>query len=749
MFGSNSKVWVVGLFVALGLLSWALFRNFEAPWIDGVGIDFNGACWSQSAHNTMRAGLLATRGVPSAFYFGPLPIPPSGYYTHHPPLLSLMLAGMFAVLGEKEWVARLLPITFSLVGVVLLWAIIKDCAGSRAATFGALLFAVMPMELVYGRMVNFEPVNLVWMLGGLFCLRRWEQTGERGWRNWMLAAFVLSLWTAWLGYMFVLILSVHFFTTRHKRDPRLALLLLGLCVASIVLFMLQIHWVQPNAWQDCVAAVRRWISRKGWHGSNVTWNDWGWWISRTLVIRIHPMAWALAVIGGVWLLRYQRKDEPLRWLGWVALCFVVLSAFYVVVFRRASYIHPYAQFYFIVPVAIAGGIAVEALARWCESQSSCARAAGFVAIVGVYAWLVFSGERQGLVLYRHFRILDPNKPEPASLILELSRVINERFPEDTTVICNFFVDYQPQLEYYAQRTILSSKSPAEWTDATSEAELFSKLRWRKLHRRRNLKADERTNVTEGAKNTQVGGVIWLGEPGAKKILAALPAGLREQINVQGIPFCFWTPVVSPKLVALTFDDGPYGEATNQILDILKEERVHATFFLLGINVEKYPAITKRIVNEGHVIGNHSYAHSHLLGYMPTADFQADVRHAENSIVSATGLHPHYYRPPWGWHTPSMDEQLKDMGYVVILWDLGAKDYDQGTSPETIVEEVINNTLSGKKREQVILLHDGRDVQIAYPRQNVIQALPRIIDQLKARGYEFVTVEQITHQSPYR
>ncbi len=97
----------------------------------------------------------------------------------------------------------------------------------------------------------------------------------------------------------------------------------------------------------------------------------------------------------------------------------------------------------------------------------------------------------------------------------------------------------------------------------------------------------------------------------------------------------------------------------------------------------------------------------------------------------------------------MDEQLKDMGYVVILWDLGAKDYDQGTSPETIVEEVINNTLSGKKREQVILLHDGRDVQIAYPRQNVIQALPRIIDQLKARGYEFVTVEQITHQSPYR
>ena len=73
--------------------------------------------------------------------------------------------------------------------------------------------------------------------------------------------------------------------------------------------------------------------------------------------------------------------------------------------------------------------------------------------------------------------------------------------------------------------------------------------------------------------------------------------------------CFWFHhhAVSPKLAALTFDDSPYGEATNQILDILKKERVYATFFLVGINVEKDPVITKRIVNEGHVIGNHSYS----------------------------------------------------------------------------------------------------------------------------------------------
>jgi peptidoglycan/xylan/chitin deacetylase (PgdA/CDA1 family) len=207
-------------------------------------------------------------------------------------------------------------------------------------------------------------------------------------------------------------------------------------------------------------------------------------------------------------------------------------------------------------------------------------------------------------------------------------------------------------------------------------------------------------------------------------------------------------VASPKLVALTFDDGPYGEATNQILDILKKERVFATFFLLGINVEKYPAITKRIVNEGHVIGNHSYSHSNLLSKMPTADFQADVRHAENLIVSATGLRPRYYRPPYNNHTPSIDQQLKDMGYFVVLWDVGTTDYDQGTSSETIVEEIVRKTLKGKKHQHIILLHDGRDVQIGYPRQNVTQALPQIIGQLKERGYRFVTVEQIIHQSPY-
>jgi hypothetical protein len=129
--------------------------------------------------------------------------------------------------------------------------------------------------------------------------------------------------------------------------------------------------------------------------------------------------------------------------------------------------------------------------------------------VAVYGWLVFSGESQAIVLNRPFRILDWSKPEPASLVPELGRMINKKFPEGTTVFCNFFAHYGLQFEYYAQRTILS---PDEWP-----------------------------KVTEGADNTPIGGVVWLGKPDAKEIRAAVPAGSREEINVRGIPFYFWKP----------------------------------------------------------------------------------------------------------------------------------------------------------------------------------------------------------------
>jgi len=510
MFASNSKVWVLGLFVALAILSWDLFHDFTAPWT--TIIDFNGAWWSQSAHNTLRAGLRATGGVPLG-YLGPLPIPPSSYYTHHPPLLSLMLTGMFALFGEKEWAARLLPITFSLVSVVLLWALVRECVGSRAATFSALLFAATPMELVYGRMVNFEPINLAWMLGGLLCLQRWEKTSEPHWRNLMIIAFVLALWTAWLGYIFVLVVCLYLLISPRKRNPRLALLLLGLSLFSIILFLLHIRLVRQDAWQNLMDAFNYRLALTNASGIKVTWAGWTLRMRDTLTSHILPFSWALGVLGTVWMIQRWKADESLRWLGWAALCFFAQSTFYIIFFPNASYVHAYAAFYLTLPIAMMGGVAIEFFLRWCEAHSTRWRIAGLAMAAAICVFQVFTGQRQALALNRPEHILGRGN-QPADVIPELGRLMHEKFPEGTTIISNTRASSSPQLMYYAHcRPYLKPIATADdWAKAVKDSDI-----------------------------APVGCVIWLEKANAREILAVLPPGSGEQINVRGIPFCFWKP----------------------------------------------------------------------------------------------------------------------------------------------------------------------------------------------------------------
>jgi len=505
---SSSGWWLLGLLVALGILGRGLLRDVASPWTDNI--DANGACWSQSAHNTLRAGLKATAGVPSAFYFGSPPIPPDGYYTHHPPLLSLMLTGMFALCGEKERVARALPIAFSLCGLVLLWRLVRKCAGARTAAFSAVLFAAMPMELHYGRMVNFEPIDLVWMLGALECLRLLERTGAKRWRWLMSAALVLALWTAWLGYLFVLTLAVHFGFSRESGNRRFAVLLLALAVVSFGLFLLHVTRVQPGAWADMLASFKM---RMAASGEPVPWADWAARITGTLRTHIQPVAWLLGIAGGGVVMLRRKNDVALRWLGWAALCFFGLSAFYVTVFRNASSVHDYASFYFTVPVAMMAGVALDSLIAWSESRGACMKRTLFAAVIAVCAFLVFSGERQALALRKQFRILDTGKEESVSLIPELGRAIRGRFPEDTAVICNFLPSYGPQLHYYAQHDLLPC--------------VFTAGEWKEM--------------IDDPANAPVGGVVWLGAGEAPEVIEGLPAGPREDVTIAGVHFCFWRP----------------------------------------------------------------------------------------------------------------------------------------------------------------------------------------------------------------
>jgi polysaccharide deacetylase family sporulation protein PdaB len=191
-----------------------------------------------------------------------------------------------------------------------------------------------------------------------------------------------------------------------------------------------------------------------------------------------------------------------------------------------------------------------------------------------------------------------------------------------------------------------------------------------------------------------------------------------------------------KVVALTFDDGPYPPYTGQVLDVLKEYQVPATFFVLGKNVEKYPELVRRIVAEGHQLGNHTYNHIDLL----KADRQAiieEIDKTSRAIKAATGLDVQVVRPPHGFRDAVVMDIMAERRLKVVEWSVMSRDW---TNPgaDTIAERTVGKVKSGS----VILLHDGDGVAQTAPRAQTVEATRRIIRELSAQGYKFVTVSEI-------
>ncbi len=179
------------------------------------------------------------------------------------------------------------------------------------------------------------------------------------------------------------------------------------------------------------------------------------------------------------------------------------------------------------------------------------------------------------------------------------------------------------------------------------------------------------------------------------------------------------------VVALTFDDGPHGTYTSELLDGLKQRGVVASFFVLGEHVEGNEELILRMKEEGHLIGNHTFSHVKLDTLSDSAACD-EVKRTCEAIEAVTGEKVEYMRPPYG----AYNEELECMiNLNKVLWTVDPQDWNT-TDTNAIVRHVVNNVKDG----DIILLHD------IYP--SSVAAALRIVDELKARGYIFVTVDDI-------
>ncbi len=187
-------------------------------------------------------------------------------------------------------------------------------------------------------------------------------------------------------------------------------------------------------------------------------------------------------------------------------------------------------------------------------------------------------------------------------------------------------------------------------------------------------------------------------------------------------------------IALTIDDGP-SPYTSQMLSVLRQYGIHATFFVVGQNVQNYPDLVQQELADGHLIGNHTWDHADLTKLSANA-VRKEISDTSAILQQTAGFQPTFFRPPYGAITNSIQAQAYSLGLTSTLWSVDPQDW---TTPGTQV--IINRVLSEVQNGAVILMHDGGG-----NRSQSIAALKTIIPTLQQRGYHFVTVQQLANDA---
>jgi peptidoglycan/xylan/chitin deacetylase (PgdA/CDA1 family) len=258
---------------------------------------------------------------------------------------------------------------------------------------------------------------------------------------------------------------------------------------------------------------------------------------------------------------------------------------------------------------------------------------------------------------------------------------------------------------------------------------------------RQLRAAARATVHTALVVGPVFGLLTTSSWPLRLFFAALAAGglyaliWAAFVYIPGFDLTFRIPWRGPagrRRMAITFDDGPNGATTEEVLELFRRHNAKATFFLVGRNVEAQPALARRIAAEGHAVGSHTYSHAKL-HFLPRAQMQEEIDRG-HACLSGVQIASDLFRAPHGLKSWAMARYLRGRGLRLIAWTDGVFDTDCPSG-----DVIFRRALPKLRGGEILLLHDGK---LGHDRRPMLDALARILDACAARGLELVTVPEL-------